>query len=87
MVEKQFLIDHDSVNGFHEDSQYSSEPVPQQHDLTTDTSVLKLGREIFQFNHKKLYFLCIHIYIYIMIQVEVKEKKAGHECIEERVTY
>ncbi|KAM0950883.1 putative transcription factor MADS-MIKC family [Dioscorea sansibarensis] len=42
MVEKQALIDHDSVNGFHEDGQCSPESVSQHHDLTTDTS-LKLG--------------------------------------------
>lgn len=42
MVEKQALTDHGSVNGFHEESQYSSESVPQHHDLTADTS-LKLG--------------------------------------------
>ncbi|KAM0950882.1 putative transcription factor MADS-MIKC family [Dioscorea sansibarensis] len=42
MVEKRALIDHDPVNGFHEDGQYSSGSVPQDCDHTSDTS-LKLS--------------------------------------------
>ncbi|KAH7654645.1 MADS box transcription factor domain-containing protein [Dioscorea alata] len=42
MVEKQTLIDHDQVNGFHEDGQCASVSVLQDCDHTSDTS-LKLG--------------------------------------------
>lgn len=42
MVEKQAVIDHDPMNGFHEDVQCSSESVPEHCDQPSDTS-LKLG--------------------------------------------
>ncbi|KAH7654643.1 MADS box transcription factor domain-containing protein [Dioscorea alata] len=42
MTEKQALIDHEPVNGSHEDGQCSSDSVPQHCDHTSDTS-LKLG--------------------------------------------